>query len=323
MTKALVLGVTGQDGSYLAELLLSRGYEVHGMLRRTAQYPENLKYVPKDATLHFGDLTTEHHLCSLIHELKPDEIYNLASQSDVRLSFDVPEYTGDVTGLGVTRLLEAVRKFSPNSKVYQASSSEMFGNPPPPQNETSPMRPNSPYGAAKLYAHNMCHIYRESYGMFVACGILFNHESPRRGKNFVTRKITSAAHEIKAGKRNDLYLGNLEAKRDWGYAPDYVKAMWLMLQQPEPDDFVAGTGEAHSVQEFAEEAFSLVGLDWQEYVKIDPNLYRPVEVNHLLADASKAYRVLGWKPAVTFRELVKIMWEAEQADTTPLGEEVR
>lgn len=307
---AFITGVSGQDGSYLAELLLEKGYKVHGTIRRTALYPESLKnieHIRDKLHLYFADLSTEHHLCSLIHEIKPDEIYNLASQSDVRVSFDIPEYTGNVTGLGVTRLLEAVRKFSPSSKVYQASSSELYGNASPPQNEETPMIPRSPYSAAKLYAHNMCHIYREGYGLFIARGIFFNHESPRRGINFVTRKITVAVNEIASSERKELYLGNLEAKRDWGYAPDYVRAMWMMLQHERPDDFVIGTGEVHTVQEFVEEAFSLVGLDWAKYVKISRDLYRPTETNFLCADARKAEAELGWRPTVSFKELVRIM----------------
>lgn len=311
---AFITGITGQDGSYLAELLLEKGYEVHGLIRRTALHPDSLRNIEQirdKLTLHFGDLTHELHLCSIIHDLKPDEIYNLAAQSDVRVSFDLPEYTGNVTGLGVTRLLEAVKRFSPNSRVYQASTSEMFGATPPPQNENTPFRPSSPYGAAKYYAYCMTKIYREGYGTFVVNGILFNHESPRRGKNFVTRKITSAVAEIIRGERDTLYLGNLESKRDWGYAPDYVKSMWLMLQQPEPDDFVIGTGIAHTVQDFLEEAFRAVDLDWHKYVKIDPALYRPIEVNYLLADPRKAREVLGWEPSISFSESVKIMVEAD------------
>lgn len=305
--KALITGVTGQDGSYLSELLLSKGYEVHGMVRRTAQYPESLEYVPKDVQIHFGDLQNEHHLCSIIHEIKPDEIYNLAAQSDVRVSFDIPEYTGEITGVGVTRLLEAVKKFSSNSKVYQASSSEMFGTCTPPQNELGPFLPQNPYAVAKLYAHHMCRIYREAYGIFVSCGILFNHESPRRGKNFVTRKITSAVIQ-----KRQLSLGNLSARRDWGYAPDYVEAMWRMLQQGKPDDFVIGTGETHSVQEFMEESYKCCELNWKEYVTINPKLFRPSETHYLCANAEKARKTLGWKPKVTFHELVKIMIEAEK-----------
>lgn len=313
MVKALITGITGQDGSYLAELLLSKNYEVHGLIRRTALYPESLKNIEdiKDRIkLHHGDLATENHLCALMAELQPDEVYNLASQSDVRISFDIPEYTGDITGLGVVRLLEAIRKFSPKSKFYQASSSEMFGNSPPPQNEDTPMNPRSPYGAAKLYGYNITKVYRESYGLFCWNGILFNHESERRGRNFVTRKITESLPRILSGEQETLYLGNLNAKRDWGYAPDYCEAMWLMMQH-EPDDFVIGTGEAHSVSEFLNVAFSRVGLDWQKYIKIDPQLYRPSEVNYLLADASKARRILGWQPRTSFNDLVRIMVDTE------------
>jgi len=313
MVKALITGITGQDGSYLAELLLSKGYEVHGLIRRTALYPESLKnieHIKDKLELHYGDLATENHLSALMAELHPDEIYNLASQSDVRISFDIPEYTGDITGLGVVRLLEAIRKFSPNSRFYQASSSEMFGNSPPPQNEDTPMHPRSPYGAAKLYGYNIVRVYRDSYNLFCCNGILFNHESERRGRNFVTRKITESLPRILSGEQETLYLGNLNAKRDWGYAPDYCEAMWLMMQD-KPDDFVIGTGEAHSVSEFLEVAFSRVGLDWQKYVKTDPQLYRPSEVNYLLADASKARRILGWQPRTSFNDLVRIMVDTE------------
>ena len=308
--KALITGISGQDGSYLAELLLAKGYEVHGLIRRTALYPDSLKNIEhiQDAVkLQHGDLATDNHLSALVAEVQPDEVYNLASQSDVRISFDIPEYTGDITGLGVVRLLEAIRKFSPKSKFYQASSSEMFGNSSPPQNEDSPMHPQSPYGAAKLYGYNVTRIYRDSYNLFCCNGILFNHESERRGKNFVTRKITGALAQILAEKQKKLYLGNLDAKRDWGYAPDYSEAMWLMMQQDKPDDFVIGTGEAHSVREFLEVAFSYVDLEWQQYVEINPRFYRPSEVNYLLADASKAKRILGWQPKTSFNELVKRM----------------
>lgn len=314
MVKALITGGTGQDGSYLAELLLSKGYEVHGLIRRTALYPESLKnidHIKDRIKLHHGDLATENHLSALMAELQPDEVYNLASQSDVRISFDVPEYTGDITGLGVVRLLEAIRKFSPKSKFYQASSSEMFGNSPPPQNEDTAMNPRSPYGAAKLYGYNVTRIYRESYGLFCCNGILFNHESERRGRNFVTRKITESLPRILSGEQEALHLGNLHAKRDWGYAPDYCEAMWLMMQQNEPDDFVIGTGEAHSVTDFLDVAFSRVRLDWQKYIKIDPQFYRPNEVNYLLADATKARRILGWQPRTSFSDLVRIMVDAE------------
>ena len=306
----MITGITGQDGSYLAELLLNKGYEVYGLIRRTALYPESLKNIEhiQDLKLHYGDLATDNHLSAVMSELQPDEVYNLASQSDVRISFDIPEYTGEITGLGVLRLLEAVRKFSPKSKFYQASSSEMFGNSPPPQNEDTPMCPRSPYGAAKLYGYNITRIYR-SYDLFCCNGILFNHESERRGKNFVTRKITESIPRILDGTQKKLYLGNLDAKRDWGYAPDYCEAMWLMMQQDKPDDFVIGTGEAHSVRDLLEVAFSYVGLDWEEYVEIDPKFYRPSEVNYLLADASKAKGVLGWEAKTSFNELVKKMVE--------------
>lgn len=317
MPKSLITGITGQDGSYLAELLLEKDYEVHGMVRRISSHPKSLKnieHIKHEISLHFGDLENEHHLCSLVHKLKPEEIYNLASQSDVKVSFDIPEYTGDVTGLGTTRLLEAVRQFSPKSKVYQASSSEMFGTSAPPQNENGPFRPQNPYAAAKLYSHHMCRIYREGYGLFIACGILFNHESPRRGINFVTRKITMVANEIAVGNQQFLYLGNLDAKRDWGYAPDYVNAMWLMLQRDRADDFVIGTGEVHTVREFVEEAFSLVGLNWEDYVRVDPALYRPAETVYLHADIRKAEAELGWKPSVTFKELVRIMMDADKLE---------
>jgi len=309
---ALITGITGQDGSYLAEYLLKKGYEIHGMIRRTALHPDSMKNIQpieNEITIHFGDMTHESQICYLLQSLQPNELYNLAAQSDVRVSFDIPEYTQNVTSIGVTRLLEAVRKFSPRTKMYQAGSSEMFGSSPPPQNELTPFRPRSPYGVAKYAAHCMTQIYREGYGIFVSNGILFNHESPKRGKNFVTKKITSAVNEIVRGERKELFLGNLEGKRDWGYAPDYVQAMWLMLQETEPDDYVIGTGETHTVGEFVKEAFSLVNLDWERYVKIDQNLYRPVEVDYLLADASKAREKLGWSPSVAFKELVKIMME--------------
>jgi len=310
--KALISGITGQDGSYLAELLLGKGYEVHGLIRRTALHPESLKniaHIQDRLTLHYGDLATGNH--ALLSELQPDEVYNLAAQSDVRVSFDIPEYTGEITGLGVLRLLEAVRRFSPSSRFYQASSSEMFGNSPPPQSEDTPMQPRSPYGAAKLYGYNMTRVYRDAYGLFCCNGILFNHESERRGKNFVTRKITESLPRIRDGKQSKLYLGNLDAKRDWGYAPDYCEAMWLMMQQEEPDDFVIGTGEAHSVREFVALAFQTLFLDWQEYVEIDPQFYRPSEVNYLLADARKAKRILGWQPKTSFEELVILMLDAD------------
>ena len=311
MKRALITGASGQDGSYLAELLLDKGYEVHGLIRRTAVYPDSIEHIPEGVITQFGDLAGEHHLCSVIDRLRPDEIYNLAAQSDVRVSYDIPEYTADITGVGVVRLLEAVRKFSPNSKVYQASSSEMFGATSPPQNEDSAFMPCSPYAAAKVFAHHMCNLYRQSYGMFISCGILFNHESPRRGKNFVTRKVTSAIKEIKEGKRKTLLLGNLDASRDWGYAEDYCKAMWMMMQDDTPTDYVIGTGEMHSVREFVTLAFAYAGLDWNDYVEIDPALFRPIEVRCLKADSTKARSQLGWAPEVCFEGLVDMMVEAE------------
>jgi len=312
MTKAFITGADGQDGSFLAELLLSKGYEVHGLLRRGVNPTVNINHLLDKIHIHYGDLANENRLCIILNEVKPDEIYNLAGQSDVRISFDIPEYTGDITGLGVTRLLEAARVFSPNSKIYQASSSEQFGNAPPPQNEKTPFMARSPYGAAKIYAHNISVNYRLAYNMFICCGILFNHESQRRGLNFVTRKISNAAARIKLGKQDILELGNMNSFRDWGYSPDYCMAMWLMLQQDKPDDYVIGTGETHSVLDFVKEAFKYLNLDWQKYVKSDtPIDMRPSEVNMLVADASKANKVLGWKPKVKFKELVSIMVEAD------------
>jgi GDPmannose 4,6-dehydratase len=317
--KALVTGITGQDGSYLAELLLSKGYEVHGLVRRSSSFNtrriDHLYVDPHDVGarlfLHFGDLSDSGQLTHLIYNLQPEEIYHMAAQSHVRVSFDMPEYTGDVTGLGVTRLLEAIRHSGIKTRFYQASSSELFGDSPPPQNEDTPLRPRSPYAAAKLYGYWMVRNYREAYGLFAANGILFNHESPRRGETFVTRKITRAVARIKFGLQKKLYLGNLEAKRDWGYAPDYVEAMWLMLQHDAPEDFVIATGEAHSVREFLEEAFAHVDLDWREYVEIDPWYFRPTEVDFLLGDPGKAHRVLGWQPRVSFQELVRLMVDAD------------
>jgi GDPmannose 4,6-dehydratase len=330
MKRALITGITGQDGSYLAELLLSKGYEVHGLIRRASTFnTERIDHLYRDPHekgvrlfLHYGDLSNSEQLTNLVYNIQPDEVYHLGAQSHVRVSFDMPEYTGDVTGLGTTRLLEAIRRSGIKTRFYQASSSEMFGDAPAPQNESTPFRPRSPYAAAKVYAYWMAVNYRDGYGLWVSNGILFNHESPRRGETFVTRKITRAVANILAGKQRSLYLGNLEARRDWGYAPEYVEAMWLMLQQDEPDDYVIGTGESHSVKEFLREAFSYVGLDWQEHVKIDPRYFRPVEVQFLLADASKARRKLGWLPKVTFRELVRIMADAdiEAVGLEPPGE---
>ena len=320
MKRALITGITGQDGSYLAELLLGKGYEVHGMIRRSSSFNtgriDHLYADPHTPGtrlfLHYGDLNDGSSLNLLLKKLRPEEIYNLGSQSHVRVSFDVPEYTGEVTGLGATRLLEAIRELDlTHTRVYQASSSEMFGASPPPQNEKTPFYPRSPYGCAKVYAYWIGVNYREAYGLHVTNGILFNHESPRRGETFVTRKVTRAASRIKLGLQQKVYLGNLDAKRDWGYAKDFVEAMWLMLQQEKPDDYVVATGESHSVRELCELAFSHVGLDYHEFVEIDPRYYRPTEVDFLLGDPSKAARQLGWKPRTTFKELIRIMMDSD------------
>lgn len=321
MKKALITGVTGQDGSYLAELLLSKGYEVHGLIRRASTFnTRRIDHIYHDPHgngetvrffLHYGDVSVPGSMMDVIYNIQPDEIYHLAAQSHVRVSFDMPEYTGDITALGTTRILEAIRKSGFQGRFYQASSSEMFGSAKPPQNENTPFEPRSPYAAAKLYAYWVTRNYREGYNMFACNGILFNHESPRRGETFVTRKITRALAHIMAGKQRMLYLGNLDSKRDWGYAPEYVEAMWLMLQQDEPGDYVIGTGEAHSVREFLDEAFGYVGLNWQDYVKIDPRYFRPTEVDYLLADASAAREKLGWQPKICFRDLVRIMVDAD------------
>jgi GDPmannose 4,6-dehydratase len=317
--RALVTGITGQDGSYLAELLLAKGYEVHGIIRRASTFNtgrlDHLYADPHEPKrklfLHYGDLSDGALLTNLLYNISPDEVYHLGAQSHVKVSFDMPEFTGNITALGTTRLLEAVRRSGIKARFYQASSSEMFGNTPPPQNEDSPFRPSSPYAAAKVYAFWMTENYREGYGLFACNGILFNHESPRRGETFVTRKITRAVAHILAGKQSHLYLGNLEAKRDWGYAPEYVRAMWLMLQQEKPGNYVIGTGETHSVKEFVEEAFRYVRLDWKERVKIDPVYLRPTDPGVLIADASRAKKELGWEPKVTFKELVRIMVDAD------------
>ena len=320
MKKALITGITGQDGSYLAELLLAKGYEVHGIIRRASTFnTERIDHLYQDPHingvrlfLHFGDIADSTNLIKLLYRVQPEEIYHLAAQSHVRVSFDIPEYTGDVTGLGTVRILEAIRETGLKAKFYQASSSEMFGSALEiPQRETTPFHPRSPYGAAKVYAYWVTVNYRESYGLFACNGILFNHESPRRGETFVTRKITRAAAHIKAGLQDKLYLGNLEAKRDWGYAKEYVEAMWLMLQQSEANDYIIATGESHSVKEFLTEAFSYVGLNWQEHVEIDPRYYRPAEVDVLLGDPSKAERKLRWKPKTGFKELVRLMVAAD------------
>jgi GDPmannose 4,6-dehydratase len=318
--KALISGITGQDGSYLAELLLGKGYEVHGIIRRSSSFnTDRIEHLYQDRHvngvklfLHYGDLSDSASLLKLMHELQPDEVYHLGAQSHVRVSFDIPEYTGDVTGLGTTRLLEALRETAPKARFYQASSSEMYGLVQAvPQREDTPFYPRSPYGAAKVYSYWMTVNYRESYGLHASNGILFNHESPRRGETFVTRKITRALARIKAGLQQELFLGNLDAKRDWGYAPEFTEAMWLMLQQDKGDDYVVATGETHSVREFLEVAFACANLDWEKYVKIDPRYYRPAEVDLLIGDASKAKRVLGWQPKTTFAELVRIMVQAD------------
>jgi GDPmannose 4,6-dehydratase len=320
MKKAFITGITGQDGSYLAELLLSEGYEVHGLIRRASTFnTHRIEHIYSDPHnnnsvylhLHYGDVGHAGSLTELVYSIRPDEIYHLAAQSHVRVSFDLPEYTGDVTGLGTMRILEAVRMSGIPARFYQASSSEMFGSARPPQNEDTPFEPQSPYAAAKVYAYWVTRNYRQGYGMFACNGILFNHESPRRGETFVTRKITRALAAILSNKQQYLYLGNLDARRDWGYAPDYAAAMWKMLQQDIPADFVIGTGESHSVREFLDEAFGYVGRDWHEVVKIDPRYFRPTEVDYLMADATKARRALGWEPRIYFRDLVHIMVDAE------------
>jgi len=349
MKKALITGITGQDGSYLTEFLLEKGYEVHGLIRRSSTFNtdriDHIYIDPHDPKsklfLHYGDITDSGQLTNLIYNIQPDEIYHLAAQSHVRVSFDMPEFTGDVTGIGTTRLLEAIRRSGIKTRFYQASSSEMFGDAPPPQNEETPFRPRSPYGAAKVYAYWMAKNYREGYGMFAVNGILFNHESPRRGETFVTRKITRSIARMKYGLESKLYLGNLEAKRDWGYAGDFVEAMWLMLQQGEPDDYVIATGETHSVREFVNLSFKHAGieLEWKgsgteekgiiasftsslnlsasnlqlgdAIIEIDPRYLRPLEVEFLQGDASKAKKKLGWEPKVGFRDLIKIMVDAD------------
>jgi GDPmannose 4,6-dehydratase len=318
--KALITGITGQDGSYLAELLLNKGYEVHGIKRRSSSFNTSRidEVLPdwheRDAhlLLHFADLADSTSLIKLLYRLQPDEIYHLGAQSHVRVSFEIPEYTGDITALGTTRLLEAIRETGTKTRFYQASSSEMFGRVHEvPQCETTPFRPQSPYACSKVYAHWTTVNYREGYGLFACNGILFNHESPRRGETFVSRKITRAVARIRAGLQNKLYLGNLEAKRDWGYAPEYVEAMWRMMQLDSPDDFVVATGETHTVREFVETAFDHAGLDWERSVEIDPRYFRPTEVDVLLGDASKAERQIGWRPQVKFHNLVRLMVDAD------------
>jgi GDPmannose 4,6-dehydratase len=320
MKRALITGITGQDGSYLAELLLAKGYEVHGLKRRSSSFnTSRIDAILPDwherearLLLHFADLSDSASLIKLLYHIQPQEIYHLGAQSHVKVSFELPEYTGDITALGTTRLLECIRQMGLHTKFYQASSSEMFGTTPEyPQSEITAFRPSSPYACAKVYAHWMTVNYRESYGLFACNGILFNHESPRRGETFVSRKITRGVARIRAGLQTKLYMGNLEAKRDWGYTPEYVDAMWRMLQLDEPADFVIATGETHSVREFLESAFGYANLDWEQYVEIDPRYFRPTEVDYLQGDASKAARVLGWRPKVTFTELVKLMVDSD------------
>jgi GDPmannose 4,6-dehydratase len=320
MKRALITGITGQDGSYLAELLLKKGYEVHGIIRRASTFnTSRIDHLYQDPHihgvrlfLHYGDLSDSVNLVKLLYDLQPEEIYHLGAQSHVRVSFDIPEYTADITAVGTIRILEAIRETKVKTRFYQASSSEMFGKAHEiPQRESTPFHPRSPYGAAKVFSYWATVNYRESYNLFACNGILFNHESPRRGETFVTRKISRAVAYIKAGLQTKLFLGNLDAKRDWGYAPEYVEAMWMMLQQDTPDDFVIATGETHSVREFCEEAFGYVGLDWEKYVAIDQRYLRPAEVDLLIGDASKAKQVLGWSPRVKFKELVRIMVDAD------------
>jgi GDPmannose 4,6-dehydratase len=330
MKKALITGITGQDGSYLAEFLLNKNYEVHGIIRRASTFNTSRidhiyvdPHKPKARLfLHYGDLSDAEQVSNIIYNIKPDEIYHLGAQSHVRVSFDIPEYTGNTTALGTVRLLEAVRRSGNNSKFYQASSSEMFGISPFPQSENTPFSPRSPYACAKVYAFWMVKNYRDGYKIFASNGILFNHESPRRGETFVTRKITRGISLILAKKQDCIYLGNLEAKRDWGYAPEYVEAMWKILQQDKPDDFVLGTGQSCSVREFLQEAFSYAGLDWQKYVKIDSRYFRPTEVENLVADIRKAQSQLNWQPKIGFKDLVKIMVDADmrKLGLKPIGE---
>jgi len=330
MKRALITGITGQDGSYLAEFLLHKGYEVHGIVRRSSSFNRSRidhlyqdPHLPKTRFfLHYGDLADSEQISHLIYNIRPDEIYNLAAQSHVRISFDLPEYTSNITALGTIRLLDALRRSGNKAKFYQASSSEMFGATPPPQNENTPFHPRSPYAASKVYYYWMVRNYRDGYNLFAINGILFNHESPRRGENFVTRKITRGLAAILSKKAEKFYLGNLDAKRDWGYAPEYVEVMWKMLQQNEPDDYVIGTGKTHSVKEFLEEAFGYLDLDWRKYVEIDKRYFRPTEVEYLKADPSKAKKKLNWSPRITFWDLVKVMVDCdlESFDLSSPGE---
>jgi len=322
MKRALITGITGQDGSYLAEFLLEKGYEVHGIMRRSSSFnTERLDRLYQDPhapdyrlRLTYGDLEDGSSLANLIARIQPDEVYNLGAQSHVRVSFDMPEYTASTVAIGTLRLLEAIRELGVKCRFYQASSSEMFGAAAPPQHERTPFMPRSPYACAKVFAHQLCQNYRDAYGMFISCGILFNHESPRRGIPFVTRKITRAAARIKHGLDRRLFLGNLEARRDWGFAGDYVEAMWSMLQQDTPDDYVIATGESHSVREVLDVAFGALDLRWESHVELDPRYLRPTEVDHLHGDATKARKKLGWKPRVTFSQLITMMVRADEED---------
>ncbi len=328
--KALITGATGQDGSYLIEFLLSKGYQVHGIIRRASTFNtgriNHIYTDPHDPKarlfLHFGDLSDAEQINNIIFNIKPDEVYHLAAQSHVRVSFDIPEYTGNITALGTTRILEAIRRSGRKIKFYQASSSEMFGSALPPQSETTQFQPQSPYACAKLYSYWLTKNYRDGYNMFACNGILFNHESARRGETFVSRKITRAVVNILAGKQDKLYLGNLNAKRDWGYAPEYAEIMWQILQQDKPDDYVTGTGKSHSVKELVEEAFGYAGLKWKKYVEIDPRYFRPTEVNNLIADIKKVKKIFKWQPKINFQDLVKIMVDADMraSGLEPTGE---
>jgi GDPmannose 4,6-dehydratase len=322
MPKALITGITGQDGSYLAEFLSAKGYEVHGLKRRASSFnTDRVDHLYEDVHktgakffLHYADLNDASSLASPLLDIQPDEVYNLGAQSHVRVSFDIPEYTADVVAMGTVRLLEAIRRCKLNCRFYQASSSEMYGSTPPPQNENTAFHPRSPYACGKVFAHQITVNYRESYGLYACCGILFNHESPRRGETFVTRKISRAVAQIKLGLEDTLYLGNLDARRDWGFAGDYVEAMWQMLQQETPADYVIGTGESHSVRDFVEAAFAHAGLDWRRHVRIDQRYFRPAEVDDLRADCAKARKALGWQPRVGFAELVRMMVDADVAE---------
>jgi len=330
MPKALITGITGQDGSYLAEFLLSKGYEVHGMIRKASTFNtgriDHIYQDPHDPNarllLHYGDLSQSEMLIYLIYNVHPDEVYNLGAQSHVKVSFEMPEYTGSITGLGATRILEAIRSSRIKARFYQASSSEMFGSATPPQKEDTPFEPRSPYAIAKTYAYWMTVNYREAYGLFAVNGILFNHESPRRGETFLTRKVTRAVARILSGMQDKVFLGNLEARRDYGYAPEYIEVIWRMLQQEDPDDYVVGTGVAPTIGEFVQEAFDYVGLDWEQYVEIDPRYFRPTEVDYLQADSSKARKILDWAPKITYKQLARIMVDAdmEAVGLQPVGE---